>query len=67
VAIGGAETVREFLVAGFLDEIRLQVVPVLLGGGTALFDGLGPDAARLECAEAFEAGGVAHLGLRVLD
>ncbi|MGW5040362.1 dihydrofolate reductase family protein [Streptomyces parvulus] len=38
---GGADTVRQYLAAGLVDELQLHVVPVLLGGGLRLFEGLG--------------------------
>jgi dihydrofolate reductase len=38
---GGANTVRQFLAAGMIDELRLHVVPELLGAGEHLFDGVG--------------------------
>lgn len=37
---GGADTVRQFLRAGLIDELRLHVVPRLLGAGERLLDGL---------------------------
>jgi len=37
---GGASTVRQALAAGVIDELTLDVVPVLLGSGERLFDGL---------------------------
>jgi dihydrofolate reductase len=37
---GGASTVRQALAAGVVDELTLDVVPVLLGGGERLFDGV---------------------------
>ena len=37
---GGASTVRQALAAGVLDEITLDVAPVLLGAGERLFDGV---------------------------
>jgi dihydrofolate reductase len=37
---GGASTVRQALAAGVLDELFLDVVPVLLGRGERLFDGV---------------------------
>ena len=40
---GGADTVRQFLSAGLLDELRLNLVPVLLGAGTRLFDAVRTD------------------------
>ncbi|MFD0903154.1 dihydrofolate reductase family protein [Actinomadura sediminis] len=38
---GGAETIGRYLAAGLIDELRLHVAPVLLGGGARLFDGVG--------------------------
>jgi dihydrofolate reductase len=38
VVAGGADVVQQCLVAGLVDEIRLHVVPVLLGRGTRLFE-----------------------------
>jgi len=37
---GGAATVRQYLVAGAIDEVHLAVSPVLLGRGEPLFAGL---------------------------
>ncbi|MGH8876432.1 MAG: dihydrofolate reductase family protein [Stackebrandtia sp.] len=34
---GGGDIVRQCLAAGLIDELRLHVVPVLLGGGTPMF------------------------------
>jgi dihydrofolate reductase len=62
---GGAETVRECLAAGLVDELQLNVVPVLLGDGSRLFDGLGDTGVELEQTRVIEAPGVAHLGYRV--
>jgi len=36
---GGAEIARQYLRAGAIDELRLHLVPLLLGRGTRLFDG----------------------------
>ena len=44
--IGGADLNRQLLDAGLVDELRVDVVPVLLGGGLRLFDGVAPG--RLE-------------------
>jgi dihydrofolate reductase len=41
VNLMGAETTRQFLRAGLLDEIQINLVPVLLGAGTRLFEHLG--------------------------
>ncbi|MBN2352379.1 MAG: dihydrofolate reductase [Spirochaetales bacterium] len=38
--IDGGRTVREFMRAGFIDELTITVVPVLLGSGVPLFGDL---------------------------
>jgi len=35
--VGGAELAQEFMRLGLVDEIRLSVIPVLLGSGVSLF------------------------------
>jgi dihydrofolate reductase len=37
---GGASTVRQAITAGALDELLLDIAPVLLGSGERLFDGV---------------------------
>jgi dihydrofolate reductase len=37
---GGASTVRQALAAGVVDELTLDIAPVVLGAGEPLFDGL---------------------------
>jgi dihydrofolate reductase len=37
---GGATMIREFLAAGLVDHMHLAVVPILLGRGVRLWDGL---------------------------
>ena len=61
---GGARTINQFLAAGLLDELDLHVVPIVLGGGARLFDGLGPEV-KLELARVIDAPGVTHLRYRV--
>ncbi len=62
---GGAETARQYLAAGLLDELQLNVVPVLLGDGTRLFEGVpGPDM-ELEPIRVVQAPDVTHLAYRV--
>jgi dihydrofolate reductase len=41
--VGGARTVRSFINAELLDELRLTVHPLLVGEGTSLFDGVSGD------------------------
>ena len=37
---GGAHTVNQYLAAGLVDELRLHVMPVVLGRGERLLDGV---------------------------
>jgi dihydrofolate reductase len=57
---GGADIINQYLAAGLVDEIDLHVVPILLGAGARLFEGVGPDV-KLEQLRAVEAPGVTHL------
>jgi dihydrofolate reductase len=62
---GGAQAAQQYLKAGLLDEITLHVAPVILGGGVRLFEGLGPDDAKLELVEVVESPKVTHIKYRV--
>jgi dihydrofolate reductase len=61
---GGADVINQYLAAGLLDELELHVVPRVLGGGSRLFEGLGPDL-ELEQVRSLEAPGVTHVKYRV--
>ena len=62
---GGAATVQQYLAAGLLDELQVHVVPVLLGGGERLLDGLGDARPRLEQVDVVAGPDAAHLTYRV--
>lgn len=62
---GGASAINQYLAAGLVDELELHVVPILLGSGSRLFEGVGPDL-KLERLRAVEAPGVTHLKYRVV-
>ena len=61
---GGANTIQQCLRARLVDEVRLHLVPVLLGGGVRLFDGLGNGDVALETIRVIESPNVTHLMLR---
>ncbi len=61
---GGADVAQQYLRAGLIDELRIHLVPVLLGDGARLFDNLGPAELGLECSAALVAPGVTHLTFR---
>jgi dihydrofolate reductase len=62
---GGADAINQYLAAGVVDELELHVVPILLGDGARLFDGVSPDL-KLEPLRTVEAPGVTHLKYRVV-
>ena len=61
---GGAEAAQQVLSAGLLDEAQIHLVPVLLGGGTRLFDGIGE--AKLERTRVLDSPAATHLHYRVV-
>jgi dihydrofolate reductase len=63
---GGASCGRQAIEAGLVDEIDLQVNPVILGSGERLLDGLEAGRPKLELARVLEAPGVVHLRYRVI-
>lgn len=63
--MGGATTINQYLSAGLLDELRLHIVPLMLGSGTRLFDGVPP--LRLEQMSSRAARLVTHINYRVLS
>jgi dihydrofolate reductase len=61
--VGGADTIRQYLVAGLLDELRITITPVILGAGERLLDGIGkPKLAQLASVCS---GSVTHLRYRI--
>ena len=62
---GGGDVARQYLSAGLIDQMQLNVVPVLLGGGTRLFEGGAGGGSELEQILVVEAPGVTHLRYRV--
>jgi dihydrofolate reductase len=66
VVMGGGTTMRQFLRAGLVDELRLHVVPVLFGAGVRLFDGPVGEHVRLERTAVTETPSATHLTYRVL-
>ena len=65
VGVNGGSIARQCLNAGLLDEIWVDLVPVLLGGGVSFFDQLENAPIELEGPEITEATDVTHLRYRV--
>jgi len=65
VAVGMASLVRQCLQAGLLDEIGIDLAPVLLGAGVRYLDEIGPEAVTLEQIGMVAGTRVTHLRYRV--
>jgi dihydrofolate reductase len=61
---GGASAINQYLAAGLVDVLELNLVPLVLGGGARLFEGVGPEL-KLEQVRAIDAPSVTHLKYRV--
>jgi dihydrofolate reductase len=66
VVVCTASILQQCLNAGLMDEIYLDVAPLLLGKGVRLFEYLNIDPITLERMYAVEAPGVTHLAFRVI-
>ena len=65
VDLHGASAIRQALAAGVLDELQLQIVPVLLGDGLRLFEDGEDVAFELELLRVVDAPGATHVKYRV--
>lgn len=62
--MGGANTINQYLAAGLIDELWLHIVPVTIGKGTRLFEGV-PNL-NLEPVEVSGTGMVTHIRYSVV-
>jgi dihydrofolate reductase len=62
--VGGANTVNQYLEARLVDELWLHIVPVTIGEGTRLFEGV-PNL-KLEPLEISGTSAVTHIRYKVL-
>ena len=65
VAVATPDITRQLLDAGLLDEVRVSLVPVLLGSGVRFFGDLARAPIVLEGPDVVEGAGVTHLTYRV--
>lgn len=66
VGVGGANVAQQCIKAGLIDEIGIDLVPVLFGEGIRFFDHLGAGQIELERTRVVEAPEVTHLRFRVV-
>ncbi|MEV6648702.1 dihydrofolate reductase family protein [Amycolatopsis sp. NPDC051371] len=65
VGVSGPDIARQCLELGLLDEVRIDLVPVLLGSGVRYFSSFDAPRASLEQVEVVVGAGVTHLRYRV--
>jgi dihydrofolate reductase len=65
IGLHGATVMQQALPLGLVDEVRVHVIPVLLGGGTPLFAHL-DSAISLERTSVLATPTATHLGFRVV-
>jgi dihydrofolate reductase len=65
VGLHGATVMQQALPLGLVDEVRVHVIPVLLGGGTRLFGTL-DSSITLERTQALATPAATHIGFRVI-
>ncbi|MEO3771715.1 dihydrofolate reductase family protein [Micromonospora sp. B9E7] len=65
VRLMGAAVGQQFLAVGLVDEIRVQIAPVLLGAGSRLFEHLGNAHIELERLATADSPHVTHLRYRI--
>ena len=58
---GGAKAAQQYLTADLIDEMEISLVPILLGSGEHLFDGVGTELHGLQLVRTIAAPGVTHL------
>ena len=61
---GGASAVQQYLAAGLLDELYLHIVPVILGTGERLLEGVGDPT--LEPVKVIASPAVTHVEYRIV-
>ncbi len=66
VNVMGAEVTRQLLHAGLIDEIEINLVPIVLGGGASLFGGLKSEEITLEQIAVRPTSTVTHLRYRIV-
>jgi dihydrofolate reductase len=65
VAVASASLIQQYLNAGLLDEIRIDLVPVVIGGGTRLFDNMSRTPLQLCDPTVVQGTAVTHLYYKV--
>ncbi len=63
---GGANIIRQYLSAGLLDEMQIHLIPILLGDGIRLFEGLDPEGIELRKTSSTDTPTATHFRFEVV-
>lgn len=66
IGVSGTQITRQCLKAGLIDEIHIELAPILLGDGIRLFDHLETGPIDLEILRVIDTPSVTHLSYRVV-
>lgn len=66
IRLMGADVGQQYLKAGLLDEIQINHIPILLGGGIRLFEQLGIKQMQLEKDRVLDSPHATHIRYRVV-
>lgn len=58
---GGADTIRQYLRAGLVDDLTVHIAPALLGEGLSLLEGMGAGELKLRQGRTLSSPSVAHI------
>jgi dihydrofolate reductase len=61
---GGANVIQQYLRAGLIDEMHMAIVPILLGQGERLFEGVDSRALGYECVQYLASEKATHVVLK---
>lgn len=64
--VGGTEIISEFVNLGFIDEIILSIIPVVLGKGIPLFKNIQKEI-KVELVKTTDYGGLVELHYKILN
>jgi dihydrofolate reductase len=67
MVVGGPGVAQELLRAGVVDQLRVDVMPVLFGGGLRFLENLDPERVRLEKTAVHDIGPRTSLSFRVVS
>ncbi len=64
--VGGADTFQQCINKRLVDELEIDLIPILLGEGLRLFEHINVEQIKLESMKVTESPGVTHLRYRVV-